>query len=101
VDLESLGVKPDNLMSYYLWAEDIGPDGKPRRTESDIYFAQIRPFDETYREQQGAAQQSQQKKKKKTESETLGDLVKDITSATWKLRRQNYAPESETQEAAP
>jgi hypothetical protein len=103
VDLESIGVKPDNLMSYYLWAEDIGPDGKPRRTESDIYFAEIRPFDETFREQQGAAQQNQQQQqnKKKTESEKLGELVRDITSATWKLRRQDYTSEADMKEAAP
>jgi len=29
---------------YYFWAEDAGPDGQPRRTFSDMYFAEVRPF---------------------------------------------------------
>jgi len=41
--LEDLGTQPDQLLSYYFWADDIGPDGTPRRTVSDIYFAEVRP----------------------------------------------------------
>ncbi len=88
ISLEALGVMPDNLMSYYLWAEDFGPDGEIRRTESDIYFAEIRPFEELFRENQSAEQQG--KGKGGTPSEKLAELVKEITSATWKLRRQKY-----------
>ncbi|MCA9141088.1 MAG: hypothetical protein KDB00_30165, partial [Planctomycetales bacterium] len=29
IDFESLQAKPDDLVSYYFWAEDVGPDGKP------------------------------------------------------------------------
>ena len=32
--LETLGAKPDDLVSWFAWAEDIGPDGKVRRTVS-------------------------------------------------------------------
>ncbi|MBG87804.1 MAG: hypothetical protein CMO80_13000 [Verrucomicrobiales bacterium] len=92
ISLEEVGLKPDNLMSYYLWAEDIGPNGKPRRVESDIYFAEIRPFDETFRENQGAGggQQQNRQQQQGTPSEQLAELVKNITSATWKLRRMDY-----------
>ena len=37
--LEELKVDPNELISYYVYAEDSGPDGKPRRTSSDLYFA--------------------------------------------------------------
>jgi hypothetical protein len=40
--LEEIGVKVDELVSWHLWAEDVGPDGKLRRTQSDIFFAEVR-----------------------------------------------------------
>ena len=57
IALEKLDVKPDNLLTYYIWAEDVGPDGNVRRRESDIFFAEVRPFDESFseRENQEAA----------------------------------------------
>ena len=47
-----LKAKPDDLISWYVWAEDIGPDGKVRRTNGDLYFAEVRPFDAIFRESQ-------------------------------------------------
>ena len=35
--MEDLDVEPDDLVSYYFWAEDIGPDGERRRVESDMF----------------------------------------------------------------
>jgi len=88
--LESLAVKTDQLLSYYVWAEDIGPDGKPRRTSSDMFFAEIRPFDEIFREGQsmdgagggGGGQQGGNRTQK------LAELQKQIINATWTLHRQ-------------
>ena len=34
LDFEALKAEPDQLVSYFFWAEDIGPDGKPRRTRA-------------------------------------------------------------------
>ncbi|HKP36278.1 MAG TPA: hypothetical protein VJT71_05430, partial [Pyrinomonadaceae bacterium] len=48
--LEDLGLTPDQLVSWHLWAEDVGPDGKLRRTSGDMFFAEVRPFDEIFRE---------------------------------------------------
>ena len=48
--MENLNARPDQLVSYYLWAEDTGPDGKPRRTRA-TYFAHP-AFDEIFREGQ-------------------------------------------------
>ena len=88
--LEELGVKPDELISYYLWAEDIGPDGKVRRTEGDMYFAEVRPFEEIFREAQGGDQPSepQQGQGQGNQATKLAELQKQIISATWKLQRQ-------------
>src|SRR5208282_6401779 len=50
--LESLGAQADQLLSYYVWADDTGPDGQSRRTTSDIYFAEVRPFEQIFRQAQ-------------------------------------------------
>lgn len=91
VSMEALDAKADNLMTYYLWAEDIGPDGKVRRRESDIFFAEVRPFDMTFSEVENQGGSGQPKKKgSQGENAKLADLLKEITAAGWKLRRQQY-----------
>ncbi|MCA9165141.1 MAG: hypothetical protein KDA62_19240, partial [Planctomycetales bacterium] len=62
IQFEQWRAEPDQLLSYYLWAEDIGPDGEPRRVLSDMYFAEVRPFEEIFRqgEQPPGGQQQQQ-----------------------------------------
>jgi len=84
--LEELGAKPDDLVTWHAWAEDIGPDGRPRRTQGDLFFAEVRPFDEIFREQrqdsgegEGGPQGQQ--------AQRLTELQKQIISATWRLRR--------------
>ena len=52
---EELSVTTDQLVSWYLWADDVGPDGKTRRTASDMFFAEVRPFEEIMREGQSPA----------------------------------------------
>ena len=92
--MEDLQAEPDQLLSFHFWAQDIGPDGQPRKTYSDMYFAEVRPFDEIYRsapsppggqsQQQGNnAQQSPS-----GASEQLAELQKQIINGTWKLQRQ-------------
>lgn len=89
INLEALKAKPDDLISWYAWADDIGPDGKVRRTTGDLYFAEVRPFDEIFRETQnmdmgeggGGGGGGQQSRK-------LSELQKQIISATWKLQRE-------------
>lgn len=60
LELETLNLEAKDTMSWYLWAKDFGPDGKIRHTSSDLYFADIRSFDEIFREQdQGGGGQGQ------------------------------------------
>jgi hypothetical protein len=82
--LEDLGVKADDLVSWFLWAEDNAPDGHTRRTESDIYFAEVRPFDQTYRKDNGGGEGGGGGG---GETGKLTELQKQIVSATWNLKR--------------
>jgi hypothetical protein len=93
VPLENLGAQPDQLLSYYLWAEDVGPDGNPRRTTSDMFFAEVRPFEEIFREGQAQdpnqqQQQQQQGQQGQNAGERLAELQKQIITATWNLQRR-------------
>jgi hypothetical protein len=86
--LEDIGVKVDELVSWHLWADDVGPDGKPRRTESDLFFAEVRPFEEIYRPgDESAGEQQQQQGGAGGEAAKLAELQKQIISATWNLKR--------------
>ncbi len=95
LDFESLDAEPDQLLSYYVWVEDVGVDGRPRRTLSDMYFAEVRPLDEIFREgeqpteqQQREQQQQQQQGGAGQQAQELAELQKQIAAATWKLIRR-------------
>ncbi len=99
--LESLNAQPDQVLSYYLWADDTGPDGKTRRTTTDIFFAEVKPFDQIYRQAQqaeaGGDQQNNQNNRRGgqggggNQQERLADLEKDIVTATFNLQRRETA----------
>ncbi|MBN2590942.1 MAG: hypothetical protein JXA96_13840 [Sedimentisphaerales bacterium] len=97
--MEDLKVQPDQLLSYYMWAEDIGPDGNPRKTVSDLYFAEVRDFEQIFRENQSFMDQNQQQQQQEQQQqegqqddqqrrEQLVQLQKQIISATWNIKRQ-------------
>ncbi len=93
---EELKAEPDELLSYYFWAEDYGPDGNVRRTQSDMYFAEVRHFEEIFRQGEqppgGESQQQQQQAGENAQqAEKLAELQKQIINATWKLIRRETA----------
>jgi hypothetical protein len=94
LSFESLGAEPNQLLAYHFWAEDTGPDGEVRRTLSDMYFAEVRHFEEIYRqgEQPPANESSQQQQQNGgqngQEAEQLVELQKQIINATWKVSRR-------------
>ena len=99
--LEDVGVKPDELVSWFVWADDLGPDGQVRRTMGDLYFGEVRPFDEVFREGQGmdgAAGAEGQGGEDRTGK--LADLEKQIVNATWKLQRDHATGGRESKEPA-
>ncbi|GAB1488373.1 hypothetical protein MASR2M8_08180 [Opitutaceae bacterium] len=87
--LETMGMEPGQLISWFVWADDIGPDAQIRRTTSDLYFAEIRPFDEIFRESQnmGGQQQGGQQGGQQAPQQRLVELQKQIINATWRLQR--------------
>jgi len=91
--LEDLGVQTDGLVSWFIWADDLGPDGQVRRTSGDMFFAEIRPFDEIFREgQDGEAGQPQgggQSGGQGEQTARLAEMQKQIINATWKLQREH------------
>jgi len=94
--LEELGLQPDEFVSWFLWASDIGPDGQPRRVAGDLYFAEIRPFEEVFREGQGGGGGGGgQQGGGGGQASQLAELQKQIISATWKLQRQHTSPQTE------
>jgi len=93
--LEELSAQPDQLLSYFLWADDIGPDGKLRRTSGDMYFAEIRAFEEIFREGQSmAGGQQEGGQQGGGQMQKLAQLQKQIINATWTLQRGKAASAS-------
>jgi hypothetical protein len=90
-DMEAMAAKPDDLVTYWFWAEDHDADGAVRRTSSDLYFAEVRPFEEIFRQGQnpGGQQQQQQQSGNGQQAEELMKLQKQIISATWNSIRNN------------
>ena len=91
--LEEMGVEVDQLINYYFWAEDVGDNGARRRTFGDMFFAEVRPFEEIFREGQSMPQNSQQQQQQQgkngsQQTEELIKLQKQIINATWRLIRR-------------
>jgi hypothetical protein len=94
LSLEESGAKPDELLSWFVWADDIGPDGKPRRTESDLHFGEVRAFDEIFRQGDEAAAEPPPPggAAPGNAAAKLAELQKQIINATWKLLRTPTPP---------
>ncbi len=94
IDFEALKAVPDQLVTYFVWAEDFGPDGKSRRTEGDMYFAEVRHFEEIFRqgEQPSSAsaenEQDEQGGGNARQAEQLTELQKEVINGTWKVIRR-------------
>lgn len=95
IDLEALEAKPDQLVTYHFWTEDQDRDGQLRRVESDLFFAEVRPFEEMFREGDSSAteqrqqqQQQQQNSPAGQQAEELAELQKKIMAAGWNILRR-------------
>ena len=98
--MERLGVSADQLVSYFAWADDHGPDGKTRRTFSDMFFAEVRPFEEIFRNDQSGESENQNQNQGGqgggNQRTRLADLQKQIVIATWKLQQEKEGATSAT-----
>jgi Domain of unknown function (DUF4175) len=98
IDFESLEAVPDQLVTYFVWAEDFGPDGKPRRTEGDMYFAEVRHFEEVFRQGEQPSSSSAENEQDEQgggnarQADQLTELQKEVINGTWKvIRRESRA----------
>ena len=83
--LEDLDVRPGDFVSYYVRARDVTRGTRPNEGRSDIFFLEVRPF-----EQEFALAQSQSMAGKGYNG-SIDDLVtaqKQVVVATWKLDRR-------------
>ncbi|MEM6917236.1 MAG: hypothetical protein AAF491_11780, partial [Verrucomicrobiota bacterium] len=83
LDIEELGAEPRDLITYYFWAEDLDRKGEIRRTTSDMFFAEVRFFEEIIREGQPQTGEGGSQ----GDSDRLLKLQKEVINAAWKLRR--------------
>lgn len=88
--LEKENAQPRQLVSYYLWAEDTGPKGEVRRAMSDMFFADVRHFEDIFREMEAPPSEPGEPKEK-AQSDKLVELQKQIVNATWRIIRDTNA----------
>jgi hypothetical protein len=79
--LEELDVEPGELISYYAQATDNNTRTGPGTSTSELYFIEVRPFNERYMQMDAEGQQAQQ------EGQPFPNLIADqrtIIKKTWK-----------------
>ena len=104
LSFETMQAEPNELVAYYFYADDVGPDGNPRRAMSNMYFAEVRHFDEIYRQAQQSGQgqgQQQGEGQQGGPAQQLLKLQREIVIANWNLiRRETGKPSDKLSEDA-
>ncbi len=81
VYLENLSVQPGDFVAYYAAAGDRRGDAGT--TATDMFFIEIKPFDETYRQGEGGGGGGEEA----LQTRQLSRKQKEIISATWRVKR--------------
>ena len=87
---EDLGVKPGDVVTYYARATDVPRGKQSTLARSEIFFLEVKPFNEEYTLAQSQAMAAATG----TELESLIAAQKEIISATWNLERRSLAGQS-------
>ena len=97
--MEDLGVEVGQVVSYFLWADDLDESNESRRSFSDLFFATVRPFEEIFRQNRSATEGMREQQQQGEGGEQGGeqqqsianllDSQKDIISATWNIKRRD------------
>ncbi len=82
--LEDAAVEVDQLVTWFAWADDMGVEGEVRRSTSDLFYAEVRPLEEIYREGEGGGGEGQGQGGEQ-EAEAL-EQQRNISIATFKLK---------------
>lgn len=83
VYLEDLRVTPGDFVTYYARARDVGRGRRATEARSDIFFLEVKPYEEEF-----TAAESQAMGGMQGEQTGLEELIaqqKDVIAATWKL----------------
>ncbi|PYQ95855.1 MAG: hypothetical protein DMF97_16300, partial [Acidobacteria bacterium] len=83
--LEELEIKPGDFISYYVRARDITRGTRPNEARSDIFFLEVKPFEQEFALAQSSSMAGA------GASGSIDDLVaaqKEVVVATWKLDRR-------------
>jgi hypothetical protein len=84
--LEDLDVRPGDFVSYYVRARDLAQGKRSSEARSDLFFLEIKPFEEEF-----TLAQSQAASGGGASNPEIDDLVtaqKQVIVATWKLDRR-------------
>ncbi len=82
--LEDLAVQPGDFVTYFARARDVGRGRKSLEVRSDIFFLEVKPYDEEF----VAAQSQGGSSGNERSLEELAEAQKDVIVATWKLDRR-------------
>ena len=82
VFLEDLNVKPGDMVTYHARATDVGRGRRSTESRSDIFFLEVKPYEEEF---VAADSQAGMSGPQETGLEELIAQQKDIMAATWKL----------------
>ncbi len=85
--LEDIDVSPGDFVSYYVRARDLPRGKRASESRSDIFFLEVKPFEEEF-----TLAQTQAAMGGGSGNPQLDDLVaaqKEIVVATWKLDRRS------------
>lgn len=88
---EDLKVKPGDVISYYARARDVARAKQSTLARSEMFFLEVKPFNEEYSLAQSQAGMSAATG---TQLEGLIAAQKEIISATWNLERRSSAGKS-------
>jgi hypothetical protein len=88
--VEDMRVEPGDFVTYYARARDVGRGKRSVEARSDIFFLEVKPFDEEF-----TAAESQAGGGGGQGLASLVEAQKEIIIATWKLDRRSTGGRSE------
>jgi hypothetical protein len=91
--VEDLKVKPGDVIAYYARAWDVPRAKRSTMARSEIFFLEVKPFNEEY---SLAQSQAGMQAAAATQLDGLISAQKEIISATWNLERRSPAGTSST-----
>jgi hypothetical protein len=89
--LEGLQLQPGDVVSYYARATDNDAVSGPQQASTDIYFLQVRPFENDYRQQQGGNMGGGGGQ---NDANQLSQRQREIIAATFKTSRDSAQTEA-------